>query len=935
MRPVMRAAAAAVSLAVSGVLAAIPAAAAPTETEAAPAEAATRAVAATPAGLPAGWSQAAGSLTWVSPRALPLTSAGVQFFSGTTFLGFPARSADGRTYRLAIEPGSYRPADLAVSAAGRRLDVPVTAAAARSVAQAAPTTATTRSARAGVDPGVPGAYATRSGSYRLAPVAMPGLPQPVEMLARVVSPVGAPGARPLVLFLHGRHAICYRPGPRPTLGDQAWPCPAGEKPIPSYLGYLRAQKLLASQGYVTVSVAANGINGQDADLFDGGAQARSSLVRLHLGHWADWSGAGRDSAPGAVRAAPPVNLRKVLLIGHSRGGEGVNRAALDSLNPPPAAVEGYPGSVRWTVGGTFLLAPTAFGQNPAPDVPSVTLLPGCDGDVYDLQGQMYVDASRAGASGTALHSSVHVVGADHNFFNTEWTPKQAVAPANDDWFATDDKLCGTTKKVARTSARLSPVRQQKVGATYVAAAARLFLAGDDRARPLLDGSRVRPASIGKVRVATSAIGLRRVPLALPGGGGARVTDSGATTASLCKQVGPDGARGLCLRPGTNRISPNFTPFVYDGDDPDRRAVKLSWTRAGGRASVAPVAGASDLSGASSVALRLIVPPNSTSTLLDVAVVDAAGRRAVLGRVHPIGLPGTGNTVSYWAQELRVPLAGAGERVDLSRVARLDLTPRSRSGKAWLIDAWGRSPGTPKLRYLSRARVDVGDLAPQPEGDSTRTVRVPLTVTGTGTGRIRVFVRDTHDGKVTSTLTRVPAGRTVEVPIVVPGDTAYSYDSGYDVYAKELTGAVVGEWQGGVTVTDDDPVPVLTATARADGVTEGGRLAWRLTMSAPAEDELTAYLTFVKPASGREISTNDVKASWVRDRLHVKPAPSRALSKAEGTYEVNFPAGKLAGDVTVPTVTDTRDEPTERVRAQVYWLDAPDPVLELTGQVRDG
>ena len=41
--------------------------------------------------------------------------------------------------------------------------------------------------------------------------------------------------------------------------------------------------VLASQGYLTVSIAANGVNGQDAFLDDGGASARSQLVRHHLG----------------------------------------------------------------------------------------------------------------------------------------------------------------------------------------------------------------------------------------------------------------------------------------------------------------------------------------------------------------------------------------------------------------------------------------------------------------------------------------------------------------------------------------------------------------------------------------------------------------------------------------------------------------------------
>jgi hypothetical protein len=115
---------------------------------------------------------------------------------------------------------------------------------------------------------------------------------------------------------------------------------------------------------VTVSISANGINAQDG-AEDGGAQARSSLVRLHLARWADWAGTRAPHRP-VVRKRTRADLSRVLLIGHSRGGEGVNRAAMDSLYPPPAAQDGYHGPVRWKIRGTVLIGPTIFGQNPVP-----------------------------------------------------------------------------------------------------------------------------------------------------------------------------------------------------------------------------------------------------------------------------------------------------------------------------------------------------------------------------------------------------------------------------------------------------------------------------------------------------------------------------------------------------------------------------------------
>lgn len=392
----------------------------------------------------------------------------------------------------------------------------------------------------------------------------------------------------------------------------SWPCEAGTRPVPSHRGYLRDQKLLASQGYVTVSISANGINGQDDAADDGGAQARSSLVRLHLARWADWA-THRSAAPAAVRAAPPADMSRVLLVGHSRGGEGVNRAALDSLSRPPADQDGYRGPVRWHIRGTVLIGPTVFGQNPVPDVPSMTVLPGCDGDVSDLQGQIYVDGTRGVSRGAALHSAVYMVGANHNFFNSEWTPGQAEAPADDDFWDDDtpDPVCSPGKK-----ARLTATSQQRAGATYIAAAARLFVAGDDRVRPLLDGSDRRAPSAGAARVLTHAVGGKRTPAFLPD------TSTAVTGGRVCAQVDTDPGRA-CLPPEGDAVSPHFAMWETPRE-PGRHAVAMRWSKPGGAVRIRPARPVS-VAGADSLALRVIVPPNTTGTRLDIALTDAAGR----------------------------------------------------------------------------------------------------------------------------------------------------------------------------------------------------------------------------------------------------------------------------------------------------------------------
>ncbi|MFI7498806.1 hypothetical protein ACIBVL_09835 [Streptomyces sp. NPDC049687] len=868
--------------------------------------------------LPAGW-QVTGTgaeqqLIWRSTAPVPMGDAAVEFYSGNKLLGRPLATADERTFRLSligVEPGPV--SELQVRAGGRRLDAAGTEAGPqrrRSIKTVEPSALLPANR---VDPGVPGPYPTRTGEYALESVKLPDLREPVEMRAVVVAPTGAPGRRPLALFLHGRHSNCFTPD-----GGQlgTWPCPTGSKPVPSYRGYLRAQELLASQGYVTVSIAANGINAQDIARDDGGAQARSSLVRRHLALWADWAGTGRATAPAIVRNTSRADLSRVLLAGHSRGGEGVNRAALDSLFEPPADRDGYEGPVRWNIRGTVLIGPTASGQNPAPDVPSMTILPGCDGDVSDLQGEIYVDGTRGISRGTALHSAVYMVGANHNYFNSEWTPGQAEAPASDDFEErkgeAPDPVCSPG-----TATRLTAVQQQTAGATYIAAAARLFLAGDDRVRPLLDGSDLRAPSADPARVLTHAVGAGRTSAFLPD---PSITVDG-NGGRLCAQVDPDPATA-CLARETRGYSPHFA-YWGTSREPGRHAVALDWSTPGSAVRVRAARPVS-LAGAQDLSLRVIVPPNTTGTRLDVSLSDTSGRRAALGPISLDGLPGTERTASYWGQEIRVPLTAATRAgLDLNQVNTLELTPSSRSGQAWLMDAWGWRPGTPVVRPATLPRVDIGRLTVE-EGDSgVRSYRVPVRVSGQGSGQVRLFVADPVKGQVTSRVVTVRPGSTdIDVPVEVEGNTRHGLGRSLDVFVKAVHNAVVGSHRGGVTVEDDDPAPEMTVTPVADRVTEGQTLTWRITLSDVADFDMGAEVV-VLPVGGGELSTTDVPEDWFKEATDGEsPSPSRPLSEVEWLRVfAYFPAGELTADVTIPTVVDTVSEADETVRLQlIRWSD---------------
>ncbi|WP_374105356.1 hypothetical protein [Streptomyces sp. ISL-36] len=891
--------------------------------------------------LPEGWqftgTGAGRELIWTSPDLVPMGNARVEFYAGKTLLGRPEAARDGHAFRLRTDGtriGSGT--ELRVMAGGRRLDAGAGSDArddagrlSPSAPRETPPPGTPGHTEAPlpanpVDPGVRGGHRTVTGEYTLPPVRLPHFPAPVEMRATVVGPIGAPGKRPLALFLHGRHATCFN-----TAGEVTgeWPCTDGTKPIPSHQGYLQAQKLLASQGYVTVSIAANGINGQDFQAEDGGAQARSSLVRRHLAHWAEWA-AKPAGAPAAVRATAPADLSRVLLVGHSRGGEGVNRAALDSLSRPPADQDGYRGPVRWTIRGNVLIGPTVFGQNPVPDVPSATLLPGCDGDVSDLQGQIYVDGTRGVSRGAALHSAVYMVGANHNFFNSEWTPGQAKAPADDDFWSDDtpDPVC-----TPGTKTRLTATQQQTAGATYIAAAARLFLAGDDRVRPLLDGTGRRAPSADPARVLTHAVGAHRTPAFLAD------PSVAVTGGRVCAQVDPDAARA-CLPPDGGGQSPHFASWET-APEPGRDAIALNWSKAGAAVTVRPARPVS-LAGSEALALRVIVPPNTSGTQLDVTLVDASGRRANLGRARLDGLPGTERTASYWARELRLPLSAAARAgLDLKRVKTLELTPRTGSGKAWLMDAWGWRPGTPVVRPAPLPRVDIGRLTVA-EGDSgVRTHRVPVRVSGQGSGQVRVFVADPATGEVTHrTVTVRPGKNAVDVSLTVRGNTRFGNDLSQEVFVKAVRGAVVGSHHGGVTARNDDPMPTLTVTPVAADVTEGKPLTWRLTLSEAADAEISAGLELLPVVGGAELSTADVDRRWLEEYVGEVPEQAVPLSQLPRAYlTVYIPAGETAFDVSVPTVADELREPQESLRARLITYDEewePRPGPELIGTVRD-
>jgi hypothetical protein len=253
-----------------------------------------------------------------------------------------------------------------------------------------------------------------------------------ELWAAVYRPATlAPGTRyPLVVLLHGNHGTCGT-GSSPRVDNNCQyttmgTCPAGYTVVPNHLGYAYAATELASRDFIVVSINANlGITCGAGVTGDSGLNlARGRLVLKHLQQLSEWNrGVTATPASLGVSLAGALDLTRVGLMGHSRGGEG-QRAAYqqyrDAGSPWPARIVD-PVTFR----GIFEIGPVD-GQTSrvlnADGTKWAVLLPMCDGDVSNLQGVKPFDRAMAltSESTVSFKSTYTVFGANHNYYNTEW-----------------------------------------------------------------------------------------------------------------------------------------------------------------------------------------------------------------------------------------------------------------------------------------------------------------------------------------------------------------------------------------------------------------------------------------------------------------------------------------------------------------------------------
>jgi hypothetical protein len=325
------------------------------------------------------------------------------------------------------------------------------------------------------------------------------------------------------------------------------------------------------------------------------------------------------------------------------------------------------------------LAPVDFNRFVVNNAALNVVLPYCDGDVVDLQGVHFYDDARYNVPGDpAPKHYVLVMGANHNFFNTVWSPSSPFPGATNDWDSFvvgghSDSHCGN----GPGNRRLTEAQQRGTGAAYMSAFFRAYVGGESQFTPILTGDAPPPASAQTTELfvsyhapAAARLDVNRLlndtNLRLNNLGGA-VTQTGLTPYDLCGGEAPQPA--ACLPDQPNPRQPHTTPSARS---PLRGLSQLrtGWNNFTGnyRNDLPPTLG--NVSGFQAIQFRVSVNFTDPRNLADLAqdfrvvLTDASGSSASV-RVSNVSSalffpPGAvGPVPKIVLNTVRVPLSAFG------------------------------------------------------------------------------------------------------------------------------------------------------------------------------------------------------------------------------------------------------------------------------------
>jgi len=278
-------------------------------------------------------------------------------------------------------------------------------------------------------------------------------PTALPLNGRVWMPYGGPdeGPYPLVLIMHGNHQMA-------DYSDEGY----------AYLG-----ELLASRGYLAVSVDANFLNHStwEGNLGDNGQNiaVRAWLLLQHLREIDSLSQTSGNPFSGKA------DMERIALIGHSRGGQAaVLAAGFDDFFAGERHADiriGY----DFGIDAVIALAPTDFPVDdrsvPAANVHYLLLQGSNDADVTNYSGDRQFGrvSYDSGLDRFFVKASLYIGGANHGQFNDDWERRDVAYPTA--WLLNGNQL-------------LSGEEQRQIAKVYVSAFLDTALRGSDRYLPM-------------------------------------------------------------------------------------------------------------------------------------------------------------------------------------------------------------------------------------------------------------------------------------------------------------------------------------------------------------------------------------------------------------------------------------------------------------------
>jgi len=305
-----------------------------------------------------------------------------------------------------------------------------------------------------------------------------------DAIAQICYPEGQNTPMPVVLFLHGDYENCYQTGEDCEKTDKEtgkvaffdWQgvfikyapddvvqiispmtCPTKDI-FPFYKGFKYLQKELASHGLFTISISAHDIQGHKEDWI---VEARSKLIVKFVEKLKAWNEKGTDLLED-IQIKGKLNLTKIGLIGHSRGGEAI-LAAAQSLRDDKTK--------KGPVVAMVAMAPNNEESHQPGDIPYYLLQGLRDNDMFALQGLVSYQhyENQAAPKMKAL-----VYGANHNFFNQELKKDDG---AETEYFSKSEMKAEEQREVTRTT---------------ITAFMRWHLLGEEKYQAILNGSYKHP-----------------------------------------------------------------------------------------------------------------------------------------------------------------------------------------------------------------------------------------------------------------------------------------------------------------------------------------------------------------------------------------------------------------------------------------------------------